>query len=129
MKHKKPAARCSLTTGFSYWFLKIIDMLSAQRHNDPVLQKSRWMPTMLSTTSKTMTMICITLTAAILMLLAVPVLTGWSEGYLAIRSMYDVQISSRYNNVYEENDLPGGNYDTITSFMTCLLYTSPSPRD
>ena len=72
----------------------------------------------LSTTSKTMTMICITLTAAILMLLAVPVLTGWSEGYLAIRSMYDVQISSRYNNVYEENDLPGGNYDTITSFMT-----------
>ena len=73
---------------------------------------------MLSTTSKTMTMICITLTAAILMLLAVPVLTGWSEGYLAIRSMYDVQISSRYNNVYEENDLPGGNYDTITSFMT-----------
>ena len=52
------------------------------------------------------------------MLLAVPVLTGWSQGYLAIRSMYDVQISSRYNNVYEENDLPGGNYDTITSFMT-----------
>ena len=45
-------------------------------------------------------------------------LTGWSQGYLAIRSMYDVQISSRYNNVYEENDLPGGNYDTITSFMT-----------
>lgn len=24
---------------------KIIDMLSAQRHNDPVLQKGRWMPT------------------------------------------------------------------------------------
>ena len=76
------------------------------------------MTSKLSTTSKTMTMICITLTAAILMLLAVPVLTGWSQGYLAIRSMYDVQISSRYNNVYEENDLPGGNYDTITSFMT-----------
>ena len=57
------------------------------------------MTSKLSTTSKIMTMICITLTAAILMLLAVPVLTGWSEGYLAIRSMYDVQISSRYNNV------------------------------
>lgn len=71
----------------------------------------------LATTSKSMALICITLTAAILLFIAAPVLTGWSEGYLAVRSLYDIQISSRYNDVYEEKDLPGGDYDAVTAFM------------
>lgn len=71
----------------------------------------------LTTTTKTMTLICITLTAAIFMFIAAPVLTGWSSGYLDIRSMYDVQISSRYNNVYGEEDLPKDDYDLVTEFF------------
>lgn len=58
----------------------------------------------LTTTTKTMTLICITLTMAILMFIIAPVLTEWSMGYLDSRSMYDVQINSRYNDVYEKND-------------------------
>lgn len=39
-------------------------------------------------------------------------------GYLDSRSMYDVQINSRYNDVYEKNDLPTGNYEVVTDFLT-----------
>ncbi len=36
----------------------------------------------LNTTSKTMTLICITLVLAIFMFIAAPILTGWASGYL-----------------------------------------------
>ncbi len=72
----------------------------------------------LNTTNKTMTIICITLTLAIFMFVAAPVLTGWSSGYLDARSMYDIQIFSKYNNVYEEKDLPHDNYQIVTDFLS-----------
>lgn len=71
----------------------------------------------LNTTSKTMAIICITLVLAIFMFIAAPVLTGWASGYLDIRSMYDVQVYSEYNNVYEEKNLPQDNYEIITDFL------------
>lgn len=54
----------------------------------------------LKTTSKTMTLICTTLVLAIFLFIAAPILTGWASGYLDIRSMYDVQIFTKYNNVW-----------------------------
>ena len=72
----------------------------------------------LNTTSKTMAVICITLVLAIFMFVAAPILTGWSSGYLDIRSMYDVQVYSRYNDVYEEENLPQDSYEIITDFLT-----------
>ena len=71
----------------------------------------------LKTTSKTMTLICITLVLAIFLFIAAPILTGWASGYLDIRSMYDVQVFSRYNDVYEEKNLPQDNYEIITDFF------------
>lgn len=71
----------------------------------------------LNTTSKTMAIICITLVLAIFLFVAAPILTGWSSGYLDIRSMYDVQVYSRYNDVYEEKNLPKDNYEIITDFL------------
>ena len=65
-----------------------------------------------------MTIICITLVLAIFMFVAAPVLTGWSSGYLDIRSMYDVQAFSRYNQVYEEENLPQDSYEIIADFLT-----------
>ena len=53
-----------------------------------------------------MTLICITLVLAIFMFIAASILTGWASGYLDMRSMYDVQVYSRYNDVYEEENLP-----------------------
>lgn len=38
--------------------------------------------------------------------------------YLDIRSMYDVQISSRYNDVYDEKNLPDDNYELVTDFLS-----------
>ncbi len=72
----------------------------------------------LNTTSKTMTLICITLVLAIFLFIAAPILTGWASGYLDVRSMYDVQVFSRYNNVYEEKYLPNDDYGIITDFLT-----------
>ena len=71
----------------------------------------------LNTTSKTMTLICITLVLAIFLFIAAPVLTGWASGFLDARSMYDVQVYSRYNHVYEEKNLPQDNYEIITDFF------------
>ncbi len=71
----------------------------------------------LYTTGKTMTLISVTLVLAIFMFIAAPVLVGWASGYLDIRSMYDVQISSRYNNVYDQANLPRDNYKLVTDFL------------
>ena len=64
------------------------------------------------------TLICITLVLAIFMFIAAPILTGWASGYLDMRSMYDVQVYSRYNDVYEEENLPQDSYEIITDFLT-----------
>lgn len=71
----------------------------------------------LKTTSKTMTLICITLVFAIFLFIVAPILTGWASGFLDIRSMYDVQISSEYNDVYDEKELPQDNYEIVTDFL------------
>ncbi len=71
----------------------------------------------LNTTSKTMTLICVTLVLAIFLFIAAPILTGWASGYLDIRSMYDVQIFSRYNDVYDEKNLPGDDYEIVTDYL------------
>ena len=72
----------------------------------------------LSTTSKTMSLTCVTLVLAIFLFIAAPVLVEWASGYLDARSMYDVQIYSRYNDVYEEANLPRDDYDTVTDYLT-----------
>lgn len=71
----------------------------------------------LNTTSKTMTLICATLVLAIFLFIAAPILTGWASGYLDIRSMYDVQIFSRYNDVYDEENLPRDDYRIVTDYL------------
>lgn len=71
----------------------------------------------LNTTSKTMTLICLTLVLSVFLFVAAPALTGWASGYLDIRSMYDIQISTRYNNVHDIEDLPEDNYELVTSYL------------
>lgn len=71
----------------------------------------------LNTTNKTMTLISITLMLAIFLFIVAPVLTGWASGYLDIRSMYDVQIFSRYNDVYDEKNLPNDDYEIVTDYL------------
>ena len=71
----------------------------------------------LHTTSQTMTLICLTLVLSVFLFVAAPALTGWASGYLAVRSLYDVQISTSYNDVYATEDLPKDNYALVTSFL------------
>ena len=71
----------------------------------------------LNTTSKTMTLISVTLVLAMFLFIAAPILTGWASGYLDIRSMYDVQIYTRYNDVYDEKNLPHDDYEIVTEYL------------
>ena len=71
----------------------------------------------LNTTSKTMTLISVTLVLAIFLFIAAPILTGWASGYLDMRSVYDIQIFTRYNNVYDEESLPRDDYEIITDYL------------
>ncbi len=73
--------------------------------------------TKLSTTNKTMTLICITLVMAVFLFMAAPILVGWAFGFLEIRSKYDVQIFTGYRTVYEEKDLPHDDYAFVTDFF------------
>lgn len=72
----------------------------------------------LSTNTKTMSLVCITLVFSICLFLISPVLTNWIQGFLQIRSVFDIQIATFYNRVYDEKDLPNGDYDIVTNFMT-----------
>lgn len=72
----------------------------------------------LSTTSKTMTLICLTLVLSCFLFVAMPALIGWAEGYLEIRARYDIQVTSRYNNVYDVSDLPKESYEFLTEFLS-----------
>lgn len=71
----------------------------------------------LSTNTKTMTIICVTLTLSICLFVIAPILTGWSLGYLDSRSVYDIQISSMYNEVQVTEKLPDTDYREITEFL------------
>lgn len=73
--------------------------------------------TKLDTTSKTMTLISITLVLAIFLFITAPILVSWASGYLNIRSMYDVQIFSTYHDVYQEEYLPHDDYEIVTDFL------------
>ena len=85
----------------------------------------------LTSTSKSMSLICLTLLLSLFCFLVTPALAGWAEGYLDSRSMYDVQISSRYNQVYDEEALPLADYSLVTRALAdrdidveadCLFY-------
>lgn len=71
----------------------------------------------LRTTSKTMALVSITLVLSVFLFAAAPVLSGWANGYLEARAVYDIQIYSRYNDVRVLSDLPRGDYDAVTRFL------------
>lgn len=73
--------------------------------------------TKLATTNKTMTLICATLVLAVFLLMAAPLLIGWADGFLEIRSKYDVQISTAYAGVYEEAELPRDDYEFVADYL------------
>lgn len=71
----------------------------------------------LKTTTKTMTLICLTLVLSISMFLIEPALNGWVSGYLDTRSVFDVQVLSQYNKAFDIKELPNTNYDFVTEYL------------
>lgn len=71
----------------------------------------------LRTTTKTMTLICLTLVLSIVLFISSIVLSEWALGYLDIRSLYDIQISSRYNDTTDESQIKETGYENVTDFL------------
>ena len=64
-----------------------------------------------------MTLISLTLVLSTVLFALSPALSGWAEGYLEERAIYDVQINSYYNNVLRQEDLPQDTYDFVPTFL------------
>lgn len=71
----------------------------------------------LNVSSKTMATMCISLLFSIILLLLIPILTGWSSGYLKQRAVYDIQINSKYNNVEDLKAIKTMDYYFIYDFL------------
>lgn len=69
------------------------------------------------TTNKTMSLLCITLVTSIMTFLLTPALVGWADGYLKMRSIYDIQLFSGYNRVEDIDNLPRTDYKFILDFI------------
>lgn len=99
------------------WIVVVFCYLTKYRYKGENLFLFGQIISKLNTTSKTMTLICVTFVLAIFLFIAAPILVGWASGYLEIRSIYDVEISSRYNNVYDKANLTYDNYELVTDFL------------
>lgn len=72
----------------------------------------------LRTTTKTMTLICLTLVLSVVLFISSIVLSEWASGYLDVRSLYDIQISASYNDTTDESQLGETAYENVTEFLT-----------
>ena len=73
--------------------------------------------TKLKTTTKTMTLICLTLMVSIGLFLSIPALAGWASGYLEERAVFDIRIASLYNQTESIEELPDTGYGFVTDFL------------
>lgn len=73
--------------------------------------------TKLKTTTKTMTLICLTLMVSIGLFLSIPALAGWASGYLEERAVFDIRIASLYNKTGSMEELPDTGYEFVTDFL------------
>lgn len=73
--------------------------------------------TKLKTTTKTMTLICLTLMVSIGLFLSIPALAGWASGYLEERAVFDIRIASLYNQTESIKELPDTGYEFVTDFL------------
>lgn len=81
----------------------------------------------LKSTSKTMSIVCITLAASILLMAMAPVLSGWIMGFLGSRAQFDVQLFSNYNDVTDQAVLEGDNYaNAIRTLEEANIYPQNS---
>lgn len=102
----------------SVFIIKLKEKYPKYKYNNENLFFLGQITSKLNTTSKTMSLICITLSISIILFICSPILINWSTGYLEMRSVYDIQIYSRYNNIYDEKDLPvNQNYEIITELI------------
>lgn len=67
--------------------------------------------------TRSMTLICLTLTISISLFLLAPLLVGWAQGFLDKRTPYDIQMYSGYAKVERIEDLPQSDYPFLDAFL------------
>lgn len=76
----------------------------------------------INTTSMMMATVTLTLLGSVSCFVVAPVLSDWAKGFLAYRSVFDVQIDSVYNSIYEKKDLPNIDYSKIYNYLEANKY-------
>lgn len=71
----------------------------------------------LKTNFRTMAIITITLSSAIVALILGPIVSNWSLGYLDKRTVFDVEISSEYNEIGKIENLPKNDYEFVVKYL------------
>lgn len=71
----------------------------------------------LQTAMKSMIIISLTLTFSVSLFMVEPIMTGIIKGYLNMRAVFDVQISSYYNDVQKIEELPREDYAWVIDYL------------
>lgn len=72
----------------------------------------------MNTSSILMATVTLTLFMSILCFVLSPIMSEWVMGYLGYRSVADVQIYSRYNDIYELEDVPLIDYREVIHYLS-----------
>lgn len=73
--------------------------------------------TKLQTSTRSMTLICITMLFAVLLFAMLPLFLGWMSGYLNVRNSYDIQIYSKYNRTRTVEEVENINYNAVGEYL------------
>lgn len=71
----------------------------------------------LQTAMKSMIIISLTLTFSVSLFMVEPIMTGIIKGYLNMRAVFDVQISSYYEDVQKTEELPREDYAWVIDYL------------
>lgn len=71
----------------------------------------------LRSSEKTMSLICLSLTGALILSIMAPIIGGWVIGYLDKRCIYDIQVSDEYKKLVDIEDLQQPDYSYIYNFI------------
>lgn len=71
----------------------------------------------LRSSEKTTSLICLSLTGALILSIMAPIIGGWAVGFLDKRCIYDIQVSDEYRKLMDIEDLQQPDYSYIYNFM------------
>ncbi|MNW46478.1 Bacitracin export permease protein BceB [compost metagenome] len=107
----------ALFYSFAYIMILIKDKLIRLKYKHTNLFLLGSVLSKMNTTSMMMATVTLTLLGSVICFVISPILSEWAKGYLAYRSVFDVQINNVYNSISEKGDLPQIDYAEVYKYI------------